>query len=119
MKKYPQTIGMLLFDEVELLDFAGPFEVFSVAQLRQDIQAFNVVTLGEKATIKTRNGLSVNTDYLIQDSPPIDILLIPGGQGTRKELENDILMSWLKRKVMKTPLVLSVCTGALLIASRH
>ena len=116
MSEYPKVLGILLFDEVEVLDFCGPFEVFSVTQLPENGAAFNVVTMAQKSTIQTRNGLSVNVDYLLENSPELDILLIPGGQGTRKELNNQVLMNWIVEKVNDTPLVLSVCTGALLLA---
>jgi transcriptional regulator GlxA family with amidase domain len=113
----PRNVAILIFDDVELLDFTGPFEVFSVTGTRDNPKPFNVYTVTEKsAPITTRNGLSVNPQYTIQNCPQPDILLIPGGQGTRREMDNPVLIDWIKDCSEKAELVLSVCTGALLLA---
>ena len=112
-----RTLAILVFDDVEVLDFCGPFEVFSVANRFTDPPAFSVLTVAEKAgPVVTRGGLSVNPHHRIADSPQPDILLVPGGQGTRKEMHNPVLIDWLKQASVKAELVLSVCTGALLLA---
>jgi transcriptional regulator GlxA family with amidase domain len=109
--------AILLFDDMEVLDFCGPFEVFSVANRFTDPPAFDVLTVAEKAgPILTRGGLSVNPHYQITDCPRPDLLLVPGGQGTRKEMHNPAPIAWIKRVSEKVELVLSVCTGALLLA---
>ena len=113
----PRNVAILIFDDVELLDFTGPFEVFSVTGRQDNPKPFNVYTVAEKsAPIATRNGLSVNPQHTIQNCPQPDILLIPGGQGTRKEMNNPVLINWIKDCSQKAELVLSVCTGALLLA---
>ena len=112
-----RTLAILVFDDVEVLDFCGPFEVFSVANRFADPPAFNVLTVAEKAgPVVARGGLSVNPHHRLADCPQPDILLVPGGQGTRREMHNPALIQWIGRASEKAELVLSVCTGALLLA---
>lgn len=112
-----RNVAILIFDEVEVLDFCGPFEVFSVTGRRLSEKPFEVYTVAEKAEpVLARNGLSVNPRYTLADCPPSDILLIPGGQGTRREMHNQILIEWIKERAAGAELVLSICTGALLLA---
>jgi transcriptional regulator GlxA family with amidase domain len=112
-----RNVAILIFDEVEVLDFCGPFEVFSVTGRRDNSNPFNVYTVAEKGQpISARNHLSVNPSYTIQDCPQPDILLVPGGLGTRKEIHNSILINWIRSSSQKAELILSVCTGALLLA---
>ena len=112
-----RTLAIVIFDEVEVLDFCGPFEVFSVASRFADPHAFDVLTVAEKAgPVRARGGLSVNPHRRLADCPPPDVLLVPGGQGTRKEMHNPALIEWIRQASEKAELVLSVCTGALLLA---
>ena len=114
---HSRNVAILIFDEVEVLDFCGPFEVFSVTGRRKDLNLFNVYTVAEKEQpVLARNRLSVNPGYTIRDCPRPDILVVPGGLGTRKEMHNPILIDWIKGCSQKAELVLSVCTGALLLA---
>jgi len=111
-----RNLAILLFDDAEVLDFCGPFEVFSVASRQTDPPAFNVFTVAEKpAAITARNGLSVNPRHHFADCPVPDVFLVPGGLGTRTEIDNRPLIDWIKRTADKAELVLSVCTGALLL----
>ena len=102
-------IGILIFEDVEVLDVAGPFEVFSLS-------GFEVITVAESSPVKMRNGLSVNPDYLLAEAPPLDILLVPGGPGARREIHNENLLHWIRERSHHVKLLLSVCTGALLLA---
>ncbi|MFH1583956.1 MAG: DJ-1/PfpI family protein [Actinomycetota bacterium] len=112
-----RNVAILIFNDVEVLDFCGPFEVFSVTKRRDKIIPFNVYTVAEKLEpIVARNDLSVNPKYTISDCPQPDILLIPGGYGARIEMNNKILIDWMRKCSQKAELVLSVCTGALLLA---
>jgi transcriptional regulator GlxA family with amidase domain len=112
-----RNLGILLFDDVEVLDFCGPLEVFSVAGRFVDPPAFNVFTIAETTKpVLARNGLSVNPQYRLGDAPEPQILLIPGGQGTRREMHNAPLIDWIRTRSQTAELVLSVCTGALLLA---
>jgi putative intracellular protease/amidase/catechol 2,3-dioxygenase-like lactoylglutathione lyase family enzyme len=112
-----RQLTLLIFDDVEVLDFCGPFEVFSVANHFTQPPAFRVAIVAEKAgPVLARNGLSVNPHHRLADCPPPDLLLIPGGQGTRREMHNQTLIDWIRHAAAKAELVLSVCTGALLLA---
>jgi len=113
----PKNLAILIFDEVEVLDFCGPFEVFSVTAQGTQPTPFAVYTVAEKAgPVLARNQLSVNPRYSIADCPQPDILLVPGGFGTRKEMHNQVLLDWIASCATQAELILSVCTGALLLA---
>jgi len=112
-----KNTAILLFDDVEVLDFAGPFEVFSVTNELNDYSILNVYTVArEKSPVKARNGLSVIPDYAINEAPAPAILIVPGGIGTRPVLEQYDVISWIKESANNAEKVLSVCTGALLLA---
>jgi transcriptional regulator GlxA family with amidase domain len=121
MEKGYMNIGILLFDDVEVLDFCGPFEVFSVAA---EISAasggdppFTVFTLAERAgLVRAAGGLKVQPDYTIDDHPPINLLLVPGGpKGTSREVDNLRLIDWIRAQDVRTEFTTSVCTGAFLL----
>ena len=119
----PRTVGILIFDEVEVLDFCGPFEVFSVSRpdgvKGDEDRLFQVFTVAEEdKTIKCRGGLLVEPHYTINDVPPLDLIVVPGGQGTRRERHNQTLLDWIETQNKQTELTLSVCTGAFLLAER-
>jgi transcriptional regulator GlxA family with amidase domain len=110
--------AIVIFDEVEVLDFAGPFEVFSVTGRRQKLEPFDVYTVAEHLTpIAARNGLSINPRYSFVNCPPPDILVVPGGFGTRREMKNPVMLEWISRVAPACELVLSVCTGALVLGA--
>jgi transcriptional regulator GlxA family with amidase domain len=112
-----RNLAILLFPDAEVLDFCGPFEVFSVANRFVEPAAFEVFTLAETpGPVIARNGLSVNPHFLLDDSPRPDVLLVPGGQGTRAQMHNAPLIEWIRTAAHSAELVLSVCTGALLLA---
>ena len=118
-----RTVGILIFDEVEVLDFCGPFEVFSIARdpddTAEDRPLFRAVTVAEEnRIISCRGGLLVQPHHTIDDHPSIDILVVPGGQGTRRERLNDRLLDWIAAQDRSTELTTSVCTGAFLLAER-
>jgi transcriptional regulator GlxA family with amidase domain len=108
------TIGILLFDDVEELDFAGPWEVFGVTI--QNRNAGRVVAIAETAgPVRCAKGLRVVPDHTFADAPPLDVVLVPGGMGTRREVANPVLIAWLRRVAADCTWVTSVCTGALLL----
>lgn len=112
-----RNVAILIFDDVEVLDFCGPFEVFSVTGRQKNQTPFNVFTVVEKpGVILARNQLSVNPRFTFSDCPRPDILVIPGGLGTRREMNNPPVIDWIKASAPQAELVLSVCTGALLLA---
>ncbi len=117
MKKI--TVGILLFDDVEVLDFAGPFEVFSLAaHVRSENKIFQVNTVSQKGTMITaRQGLKVMPDYSFATVPSVDVLLVPGGYGAREvEMYNTEVTGWIQKTSRKVRVVASVCTGAFLLA---
>ena len=114
-----KNVAILIFDGVELLDFAGPFEVFSAARpsLKSNEKLLNVFTVAESpAPVTCNNPLVVMPKYTLDDCPPIDILLVPGGQGTRSAIERPALIDWIAARDRETELTTSVCTGSFLLA---
>lgn len=119
-------VAIFIFNEVEVLDFAGPFEVFGVAGLRTNTVApFDVFTVAQFETINARNNLTVKPTYTFSNAPKADILLIPGGGGyyadgtpfgSRREMNNPIVLNWIKEQAANAKLILSVCTGSLILA---
>ncbi|GAA4721831.1 DJ-1/PfpI family protein [Brevibacillus fulvus] len=115
-------VGIFMFDEVEVLDFAGPFEVFSVTAYSQEgtveEKPFSVKTVSETGQMVTaRNGLKVQPDYSFATAPPFDILIIPGGPGARqREIYNENAIRWIQSRMPEVQFMTSVCTGALLLA---
>lgn len=111
----PINVAILLFDEVELLDFAGPGEVFQKASFN-DKQAFHVYTVAvDKKEIISQSFLNVTAQYLTEDCPMPDILVIPGGN-TVNQVSNEKLISWISRVNQQADYVLSVCNGVRLLA---
>jgi transcriptional regulator GlxA family with amidase domain len=108
------TIGILLFPDLEELDAVGPWEVFTmVAQQRDDVR---VVTLAQgRDPVRCAKGLRILPDHDLGDAPELDVLLVPGGQGTRREVDNPVLIEWLEKRAPRCQWVTSVCTGALLL----
>ena len=120
-----KTVGILIFDDVEVLDFAGPFEVFSrtrtvpgVDSRRTDDSApFDTFTVARTRDAVTAIGaLKVIPHYPWADAPAIDILVVPGGFGTRALLNDQATLDWIRKTAAASSQVTSVCTGALLLA---
>ncbi|GAB2601165.1 DJ-1/PfpI family protein [Spirosoma areae] len=120
-----RTVAILLFNEIEVLDFAGPFEVFGITGRQTGNPAFHVFTIAERGPVYARNGLCITPTYLLDDHPAADIIIVPGGggyhgdgtpYGSRREMDNSVVLNWIRRSAETAELVLSVCTGALLLA---
>ena len=108
------TYGLLIFPDVEELDFVGPLEVFAAAV--KSAGEGRVVTIAEAfVPITATNGLRVLPDASFDDAPELDVILVPGGQGTRTEVKNAKLIEWLRKTGERCEWVTSVCTGALLL----
>jgi transcriptional regulator GlxA family with amidase domain len=113
----PRRIAILLFPDVDALDLAGPYEVFTAAGRRRGMTLFEVFTVGEKPDpILAQGGLCIQPKHTTESCPPFDILLVPGGPGTRREIHNPALIAWIRDRAQSVEIVLSVCTGALLLA---
>lgn len=107
-----RNIGILIFNDVEVLDFAGPFEVFNVANEIAGENIFNVFTIAETSSaISARNGLRVIPDCSINTCPAIDILIIPGGNGRKFQMNNPVITDWVKMIFDELEMLLTVCTG--------
>jgi transcriptional regulator GlxA family with amidase domain len=112
-----RNVAIMVFDDVEILDFAGPYEVFNGAAEMSSPTAFNVYNLGiSHHPIIGRGKFTVTPRYSIDDCPQADILIIPGGFGSRPLLKHEKLISWIVDQSQKVEWLLSVCTGALLLA---
>lgn len=119
------NVGILIFDGVEVLDFAGPFEVFSRTRLvpgpdsrrSEDSAPFSVFTVARtRASIRTTGGMEVVPHFGFADAPRIDLLVVPGGFGTRALLDDAETLEWIRRVAATTRKTTSVCTGSLLLA---
>ncbi len=114
-------VGILIFDGVEVLDFCGPFEVLSVTRLneatrREQPSPFEVSLVAEAdRPVVATGGLRVLADYQLASCPALDVLLVPGGWGTRREMNNPRLLEWIAQRAAQARLLTSVCTGALLL----
>ncbi|WP_148864055.1 DJ-1/PfpI family protein [Marinobacter fonticola] len=115
-------VGLFVFDEVEVLDFAGPYEVFTTAsrvhRRTQPVgpEPFSVVTISRYGgRVTTRAGLRIEADHTIAEHPDVDLLIVPGGV-VAAELEKPAVIRWIEQTANKAPLTASVCTGAFLLA---
>ena len=117
-----KLVGIVIFPEVEVLDFCGPYEVFTVIRLdearrRVEPSPFQVLLVAETlAAVQTAGGMRVLPDCTLADCPELDILLAPGGWGTRQQILNETLVSWLGARGRQVETLASVCTGAMLLA---
>lgn len=106
-------VGIFIFEDVETLDFCGPLEVFSAASIANEKALFEVFTFAkELKPIRSINGLSVNPDYELQNLPEVDILVIPGGNGTRALIQDKTLLQYLYAIYQNSQYTFSVCSGA-------
>ncbi|MET0362541.1 MAG: DJ-1/PfpI family protein [Sphingobium sp.] len=121
-KMTPLIVGILLFQDVEVLDFAGPYEVFSVASrisakaLQTGDVPFTVITIAKAlGPVTARHGLQVLPDHSFDDAPALDIVLVPGGL-VAEPLSCPATLNWLRRETSRAALTASVCTGAFILA---
>ena len=118
-------VGVFVFDDVEVLDFAGPFEVFSRTRATPGLESrrteasapFNVFTVAPRpGPVVATGGLKIVPHWDFASSPAIDVLVVPGGFGTRPLLEDAEVLAWIRRTAARAQRITSVCTGALLLA---
>ena len=107
-----RTVAALVFPEFELLDLYGPLEIYAMLPERFEI---HIVT-EHAGTVAGRGGPRIVVDDTFSDGRPYDLLLVPGGPGTRREVDNPVLSGWLREAAARAELVTSVCTGAALLA---
>ena len=114
MKKH---VAILIFDDVQVLDFTGPFEVFSVTDRLRNHEMFHTFTVAESpGSARARDGLKVVPDFTLENCPAPHVLVVPGGWGTRALLNKPALLEWIRTKARSAEIVMSVCTGALVLA---
>ena len=112
-----RNLAILIYDDAEVLDFAGPFEVFSVTAELNNYRHFNVYIVAEsQEPVRAINGMRVVPDFSINTAPPADILVIAGGSGSRQAMLRKPLLDWLTTAVDQTEITMSVCSGARLLA---
>jgi putative intracellular protease/amidase len=106
-----KTVGIVLYPGFEVLDVFGPVEMWSY------VPEFNVIFVAQTVgTVRSANGVSVVADYSFESAPPLDIMMVPGGIGTRTELQNPRFVEYLRMQHARTEITSSVCTGAVLLA---
>ena len=116
-----KEVGILIFPDVEVLDFTGPFEVFSATRLdeskrRQEPSPFVVSILAQgKEPVAASGGLQVIPHLSLEECPRLDILVVPGGWGVRREIHNPTLIRWIEAQGRTVDTLASVCTGAMLL----
>ncbi len=114
-------VGILVFQDVEILDFCGPYEVLAAVRLdearrREEPSPFVVLLVAESLEpVHTKGGLRVLPDVTLDDCPPLDWLIVPGGWGVRKEINNARLVGWIAQRSQAASLTASICTGAMLL----
>lgn len=111
------NIGIYIYNDAEVLDFSGPYEVFSTAsRISKDSKPFDVFMVGESGeTVTARAGYRVIPDYGFHNHPEIDVLIIAGGLHSG-EMENALAINWISEQAKRASIVASVCTGAFLLA---
>ena len=112
------NIGVALFEGAEELDWAGPWEVLAAWALQWPDDGVHVFTLArEDRPVTCAKGLRVLPDETWETAPPLDVLVYPGGRGTRRELEDEAVLDWIRGLAAGDTVVASVCTGSLVLAA--
>jgi len=118
-----KRLGIVIFEGIEVLDFCGPFEVFSVTRLneerrREEPSPFEILLLSQfSQPVTTTGGMKVLPDFTFEDCPPLDILVVPGGWSARKEMHNEVMLSFVRARAPRVETLASVCTGALILGN--
>jgi transcriptional regulator GlxA family with amidase domain len=110
------TYGLLIFDQAEELDFVGPWEVFTVSSMLRGGADTAVLIAERPGPVRCAKGMRVLPDHTLDDHPPLDVLLVPGGRGAREvEAHNETVTRWIAKTAEQTTWISSVCTGAVLV----
>ena len=118
-----KRVGIVVFEDIEVLDFSGPFEVFAATRLdearrRQEPSPFEVLLVAENhAPVVTAGGMQVIPHHSFASCPRLDILVVPGGWGTRRERDNPAILAWLRLRAPEVEILASVCTGAMILGA--
>jgi transcriptional regulator GlxA family with amidase domain len=112
-----KTVVIVVFEGVGALDFAGPFEVFTTASELGETPVFQVYVAAERpGPLRGHNGMVLQPDCTLADCPPADVLVISGGPGAMQAMDRPELLGWIRRSAERAETVVSVCTGAFLLA---
>lgn len=116
-----KTIGIFIFNDAEELDFVGPYEVFTmineILNYRGEADGVKVILISEDGKdITGKKGMRVGAHAAISDIDKLDVILVPGGQGTRVQIHNETVLKWLKTIVPSCEWITSVCTGSFILA---
>jgi transcriptional regulator GlxA family with amidase domain len=126
-----KRVGIVIYPEVEVLDFCGPYEVFATTRLnearrREEPSPFEVLLVAEnRELVTTTGGMRVLPDHDLRTCPPLHVLVVPGGWGSRTQVHNERLVDWIRQRALAAETVTSVCTGSFLLgeagvlAGRH
>ncbi|HUD69556.1 MAG TPA: DJ-1/PfpI family protein [Acidimicrobiales bacterium] len=113
-----RRIGIFLFEGFEELDAVGPYEVFGAWCAHAPEDGWSVVTMSFGGTeVRGAKGLVIRPHVAIEDAPDLDVLVYPGGQGTRSQLADEAHLEWVRSMRTRVPLLASVCTGSLVLAA--
>ncbi len=113
-----RQIGIVLFTDVEELDAVGPWEVLSYWCRNYPTDGWNVTTLSSVGgLVECAKGLTIQAHHSFADCPPLDVLVHPGGQGTRRQMHDPVYLDWVRRQSQSVEVMASVCTGALVFAA--
>jgi transcriptional regulator GlxA family with amidase domain len=116
-----KRVGIVLFESVEVLDFSGPYEVFATTRLREETRReepspFEVLLVAENTgPVTAAGGMRVIAEHDFATCPQLDILVVPGGWGVRREVGNPAMLDFLRRRDAEAEFLASVCTGAMLL----
>jgi transcriptional regulator GlxA family with amidase domain len=114
----PRTIGILLFDNVEELDAVGPWEVLSYWTREHPEDGFEVITMADSLEpVTCAKGMRILPQFTVADAPALEVLIYPGGRGTRPHVVDEARLEWVRTQRATVPLMTSVCTGALVYAA--
>lgn len=111
----PLTYGLVIFDDAEELDFVGPWEVFTMSAEARGMGDRCLLIAEHDRPVRCRKGMRVLPDHTFTDHPPLDLVLVPGGEGTRREADNPTILRWLVDQAEQAEWMTSVCTGSLLL----
>jgi transcriptional regulator GlxA family with amidase domain len=116
-----KRVGILIYPQVEVLDFCGPYEVFSVTRLdearrQEESSPFEVFLVGEsREPVAATGGMRVLPDHDFATCPPLHVLVVPGGWGSRTQIYNERLVGWIRQRAVAVEILASVCTGSFLL----
>lgn len=114
----PRTIGILLFDDVEELDAVGPWEVLAYWTREFPDDGYCVITMAATdQPVTAAKGLRMLAEVTVAEAPPLEVLIYPGGRGTRVHLKDEAQLQWVRDQAATVPLMTSVCTGSLVYAA--